>query len=273
MRSTYASLESLKLAIGLSAEGRTHDAVLLEQSQSVSAAIDKYTGRFFYALTATRRYDGDGTPKLMLPGDVSSITTLSVDDDADRTWGLTLTEGSDYIPWPRNRNNAPIRQLDLNPSSSNLTNWPDLLEGVQIAGVFGYSNEVEPAGTLAAGIADAEATSLSLVGGHTVQIGDTIQIDTEDLYVPALTTDTATIERGVNGTTAAAHSNGAAVSRRRYPRDIEDATRMQCARLWREGRTGMSGTVGGDAVGWSFTNLYPAIRDILDRYRRFAGVY
>lgn len=72
----------------------------------------------------------------------------------------------------------------------------------------------------------------------------TILVDTEQLYVTSISGNTLTVERGVNGTTAATHSGGATVYRYDYPALVVQAC-LDIAKLtFRNRDMGMSTTIG-----------------------------
>jgi hypothetical protein len=60
------------------------------------------------------------------------------------------------------------------------------------------------------------------------------------MYVQSYSTNTLTVVRGVNGTTAAAHTTGAALAIYQYPSPIAEATLIQAARLWKRRDTPVS---------------------------------
>ncbi|PKN81535.1 MAG: hypothetical protein CVU47_06365 [Chloroflexi bacterium HGW-Chloroflexi-9] len=273
MPNCYVRLSDLKAAIQGAGSGTSNDAVLLRASESASRWVDEHCDRHFYSLWAqTVLLPDHARPRhvpdteLWLPRDVISITTLKVDDDGDGVFEETLTVDTDYWLWPYNRlANEPVQRIDLNPEGSRSA-WPSAPRRVQLVGKTGYSEETQAAGTIAEAL-DSSETGVDMTAGHDVAAGDTIFIDSEQMDVTAVATNTATVTRGVNGTTAATHDSGAAITRRRYPRDVEQAVTMQAARIVREAQTGYGGAVGsGDLGGYQFRSMYPAIRDLLAPY-------
>lgn len=261
----YANLGMLKAEIGGNI-GDTDDDALLRILARTSRGIDEACGRHFYSLSATRYYDGGGARCLWLPDDLISITTLRADDNRDGTHELTLVADTDYWLWPDNpQPNSPYLRLDLvDYGSPQLYRWPLGRRSVQIVGKFGYSEETEACGTLGAEIASTSATAVTMTAGHGLTGGETILVGSEQMYVSAVEVNTLTVVRGVNGTTAATHSNGATVTRRRYHRNIEQACVLEAARTWRESQTGYSGqAVPNQFGGFSTSSSYPKIRDLL----------
>lgn len=68
-------------------------------------------------------------------------------------------------------------------------------------------------GTLGAAISDTTGTTVTMTGGHSVAQWDYVTIDSETLYVTAVSVNTLTVQRGALVTTPATHSNGATVTR------------------------------------------------------------
>ena len=263
MPNNYVTLANAKTDLGIT--GATYDAALVRLIERVSRAIDDQVHRRFYSEIATRLYDGAGNRELWLPDDLLTVTTLKVDEDGDGTFELTLAVNTDYWLWPDN--SSPKIRIDLNPDGTQLSAWTKARRSVQVAGMFGYSNDTELTTTTLNEDLDATETGIDVVSGAVISVGDTIIVDSEQMYVSAVATNTLTAIRGVNGTTAATHTNGTAVSRRRYPAAIEQAVTMQVARLWNEQKTGYSGGAGGPEMGgFSFSTLYPAIQDMLAPY-------
>ncbi|KKL78930.1 hypothetical protein LCGC14_2019880, partial [marine sediment metagenome] len=110
---------------------------------------------------------------------------------------------------------------------------------VSIAGVWGYGDGTSDPWevTVVTGtVATAGGKTLTLSAEDTVQAGNTIRMGTEDCYVSEVTTDDskeATIEREVNGTTAAAHTT-AAISIAQYPSQIGAATIEFATRFFKQ---------------------------------------
>lgn len=258
---------------GVGALSNTSDTVLgiLRTIDDVSAEFERETSRPMYATQATRYLDGPSpaSAKLWLGQDLISLTTLKVDEDGDGVYELTLTVNTDYWLWPDNE--TPKRRVDLNPLSSNLTTWTAGRRRIEIVGLFGYSNETEAGGTTAE-VLDTSETGVDLTAGHTVEPGDTIWIDSEQMYVQSVAVNTATVVRGVNGTTAATHSTSAAVTVRRYPRDVEMAVKERVVGLRWDTQSGYAGQamLSGDAIGASGGSL---VRASYARWRKAVEAY
>lgn len=272
MLNCYAGLDDLTQAMkgGTTAVDK---AVALRVVEAVSRAFDRGLERQFYnELAQTAYFDGNGQRVLRLRSaaverghrraGLLSVTTCKVDENDDGTYELTLTENTDF--WKTDRDNdGPYRALEMMTRSTRANYWHRAPRSVEIVGEFGYSNETEAAGTLGAAISDTTGTSVTMADGHLVQAGHTIVVGSEHLFVSAVTGNMLTVQRGVNGSTAATALISATVSRRRYPRPIETAVLMESVRLIRDGLTGFSGQVANaEFAGYAFAAVYPAIRDL-----------
>jgi len=257
--------EQAGLTAAIATAGGT-DPIYLRRIDAASRAFENdCNGRIFYARKATRRYTGDGTATLYLPHDLISVETLTVDTSGDGTGDVTLVEDTDFWlrPEAAEETGRPYWQIDLIPWSTQLSAWPKVSRCIAITGLWGWSYELEATG-LTGTVADASTTSLtaSATAAELVYPGDTIIVESEQMYVSAVAVDTITVERGINGTTAAAHA-AKAISVRRYPRDIEDAIKQRViAGRW-ENNTGMP--LGEPGRGYDVT--YARYMDVVKSYR------
>lgn len=274
-RYSYATVGALKAGLAntqTTAAGA--EAQMLRALEAASQAWSHSLGRWFFHTTATRFFEHRGPwdrrTRLKLHDDLLTASAIVIDEDGDYTFERTLTADTDYWlereTW--DRPDAPYRVITLNPNSALLTVWPRGPRRIKVTGVFGYSNETEASGTLGAAITTTTGTAVTMTASHGLTGGETLTVDSEQLFVTAVSTNTLTVERGVNGSTAATHLNSAAVTRRRYPRPIEELVIFDAARTWREAQTGYTGSVGNTEFGgFGFTSTYPKMRDRALPYR------
>ncbi|MDA1347843.1 MAG: hypothetical protein O3A47_03115 [Chloroflexi bacterium] len=237
----YVSLDTLKSSGVLNITGSGDDARLRGLAENVSRMVDRYCNRHFYVLEASRKFDGDGTLRLLVP-DLASIDAggLKTDDDKDRTFGTTWA-ATDYLLAPSNADPAaasnpesrPYTAIEVDVDAGTKSGFPTGRETVQVAGQWGWWRHLKRASETANAVADATTTSVTVSSRADVEAGHTILIDSEQLYVRSYSGNTLTVDRGVNGTTAASHSGGAAIDIYEYPGAVVEATIMQTARLWR----------------------------------------
>lgn len=260
----YAGLASLKNELGLS--DTTHDAKLKRYLARASAYVERVTDRVFYPTTATRRFDAPDKPRgaLYLNDDLLSVTSISDDDGA--------LAGTAYFLYPANR--LPKQRVELLATEESW-HWDDSRQqAIAIVGDWGYSADYEATGaTLAAAITSTTATTCTVSDASLIEIGWWLLIDSERLAVTGLSGTTATIQRGVGGSTAATHANAASIYRYLPPADIAEATALLASVWygWREAGGVVSEQIGDYAV--RYAEGYPIPRtvdELLARYRRLA---
>lgn len=250
------------------------DPVYLRGIDAASREFERECyGRRFYSETRTHYFRGDGSRLLMLREDLATVTTLTVDADGDGTYELTLVADTDYwlAPYEAAERGDPYRQIELNPNGTQLTTWPKYPRSIKVAGTFGYPEITESAGTIAAAIESTTATAVTMTDGHTAEPGDAVKIDSEWLYVADVDGNTLTVQRGINGTTAATHLISAPVSIRRYPADIEQAI---AARATQTRWDVNSGNPQGPFAGVGNTNVgtYARWKAAIGRHANWAAV-
>jgi len=209
----YCTLNTLKAEIGETTNA--NDARLSRYIAQASNAIETFTGRTFIPVTATKLFDAprDGVQLFLRHEDLLTLTTLT--DAAG-----SIASGS-Y--WLNPANASPKHSIVLNTAAAGrgfqYDDGPE--QAVSVAGVWGYSDAYAATGlTLAAAIADTTTTAVTF-SASTCEVGWTLLIDSEALFVAGVSGTVATVQRGVNGTTATTHLSAAAVYRYTVPADIE----------------------------------------------------
>ena len=245
---TYANVGNLRdfLAGTSYSSNWTADTVTLRRIlQSASRRMDSYVGggllTSFGPYSETRYYDiGKDSylrndPRLELPVDTltpsekvinvlplgswcSSITSVTSYSGTDRTSTETWTEGyaNDYFLEPYSTD--PKLFLKINEDSSVSFNGGQ--KTLAIAATWGWQNTTKTVTTLGAEITSASATTVTATSATDLSEGNTILVGTEQMYVESISSSTLTVIRGVHGTTAATHSNGADLAVYTYPEDV-----------------------------------------------------
>jgi len=259
MPNLYIRLPVLRARLNI--ETRIEDALLLEQAEIASRELDQRTGRQFFASIATRYIDGSGSRDLALDGDLLSLSAVATDSAGDGTFATSLVEGTDYLPmYSAEQYSAPVstacyRLLRLTTYlGGDLAVWPVGPRMVRITGTWGYSATEETvitglgaAVTVADNPLSAGASSLTVPDDRdALAVGDSLLIGTEEIFVSAIRGTTATVTRGVNGTTAAAHILGTAIRRRTYPWVAQQYVLERVSRRFRREQTGFAMLGGGD---------------------------
>ena len=272
---SYASVTTLKSDAYLDVEATTNDAYLRGLLEAASRMIDDYTGRYFYTYEGTKYFDGAGTT-LWTP-DILSITTLKTDENDDATYENTLTENTDFYLLPYNdtvKTRAVIRSGGSYGSFAS-----GIKKSVEIDGVFGYGNGesttpyFDSGDDLAAAITSTTATTTTVDDDGNFAIGQTIRIDTEQMYISAITasSETLTIERGINGTDAATHLIAATIYIYEYPQRIKEACLIQCMRWWARKDSAFADVMGVPELGTVIAKkgLDPDIQMLINPYVRY----
>ena len=251
----------------------TLDDVLVRAIEQVSREFEAECDRQFFCRTETRTFAAYGGKILLLDCDLISITSITVDWDGDGTFETTLVVDDDYWLYPYNPGTyRPYRGVELNQFSNRLVNWPERAHSVRIAGTWGYSNETEDTG-LTGTLSDTSDTTItaSADAASLIYPGDAVVIESEQVYVSAVSGTTVTVTRAVNGTTAASHAAKSLLVRR-YPRDVEMAVAERVVGLrWdsQGGYSGMASLAGDMSSGGSNATIrasYARWRRAVERY-------
>jgi hypothetical protein len=257
MANAYVTLDVFKGSGVLNITGAGDDSRLLSLLESVGRMLDRYCNRHFYAVNATRKYDGDGTEMLLTPDLISvDASGLKTDDNKDRTFETTWAT-TDYLLLPSNADPAnagnpdsrPYTSVEVDADAGTKGEWPAGRQTVQIAGQWGYWRHKKRAAETADAITDATTTSVTVSSRADVEAGHTLLVDSEQIYVRSYSGNVLTVDRGVNGTTAASHSGGAAIDIYEYPGPISEASILQGARLWKRKDSAFAGTAGFPETG------------------------
>jgi len=285
-RHTYATADDLRdyLAGTSFSSGWTSDAGSIRRIlEAASRRIDLYCeGGTFGPLTETRLYDiGSGSlvqsPQyavlagtdaiattvalanvIPLDGWLVSTTTVTAYDDTDRGASTVLTEGyaNDFFLMPYNV--SPKTIFKLNEDTSNTLDAGQ--QTLSILGSWGYTADTLSV-TTADAIGSTTATSISVTSAADLGPAQAILIDSEQLYITAISGNTLTVERGVNGTTAATHSGGASLTRYDYPELVVQAC-LDIAKLtFRNRDLGSAGSIGAGEM--SMTVAESEVRSVL----------
>lgn len=271
---SYLSREDFKNRLANLGSGDTNDDAKIDLIlQGVSQKIDQYCGRRFQPYTATRTFTADSSSILDVD-DLLSITTLKHDEDGDGTYETTWAS-TDYLLWPFNAavDERPYTQIRIAPQGTK--SFPATPNGVQVVGTWGYRNSRVSAVTTASEAIDASETAIDVASGSALEILQTILIDSEQMFITGISTNTLTVKRGVNGTTAATHDNGASIDVYEYPFALCEAAYLMANRALK--RAGSPFGVAGSAdMGTAVVipRIDPDVRQYLSAFERlYVGVF
>jgi hypothetical protein len=258
----YVSLDALKNELGLT--DTTHDAKLKRYIERASRWVEHFTSRTFIPVTATRYFDAPEHERgaLYLRDDLLIATTISDDQGA--------VSSSEYFLYPLN--DKPKTRVELLHSNKFWYFQDTRQKAISIVGTWGYSDNYEDTSTtLGAAITSTSATTFTSSDGSQIQVGWCLLVDSEQLFVKSVSSNTVTVQRGNNGTTAATHSNGATVYRYVPEPDAEEAAVLLASTwyYWRDAGGVKEKTIGDYAVtyedGWP---VPVTIKETLTRLRR-----
>lgn len=225
--------------VGSSALEADDELGILRVLEAASREVDNFTDRHFYDLIATRYLDGNGRGLLLVPDLLHDAnTTIKLDEDTDGVYELTLTDPTDY--WPirfgaNGQDDAPATALRLNVAQGSRAKFLDRPRLIEVVGHWGYTNAVERVASvvksapLAAGAVSLTVTTDT--GTELFAPGQTLLLETEQVYVSAIANDVLTITRGVNGTTDAEHIADTVIDRYVYVPEIVEAALIQAGRI------------------------------------------
>ncbi len=248
MTNAYADLATLKSAGVLNISGAAYDSRLLDLLEAVSRLIDHYCNRRFYVVEESRFFDGDGGKELGVP-DLISVTSFKTDDDRDRNFE-TSWAATDYLLYPPNAQpdrpwGRPYTRALVDPDAGSKSLFPAGLRTVEVTGKWGYREATEDTG---AAINEGRAlsaadTALPVTDATKFSAGQTLLLDSEQLYVTAASANELTVDRGINGTTPALHPDGSRIFKHLYPNEVTEACLIQTSRLWKRRDAGLAASV------------------------------
>ena len=293
-RHSYASIDDLRdyLAGTTYSSGWTSDATILRRIvESASSRIDNYVGmQSFGPRTETHHFDiGSGTlrdtPQTLVPSYSTvligekdfylsaipldswlvSITSVTSYKQTDRSSSETLTEGYNNDYWLEPYNSTPTTRLKLNEDSDKSFHAGQ--QTLAVVATWGYADDTVNE-TTADAIASTTATSVSVSSASSLGIAQTILIDSEQLYITGISGNTLTVERGVNGTTAATHSGGATLYSYEYNPIVVQACLDLSKVFFRDRDMGTTMTIGSGTEGVTRSDFdATSILSTLDEFR------
>lgn len=233
MTHTYAPLAAFNAYLrdaGASALASEADEIIerkLATLEAASRTVDAYCGRVFGPRVLTRRYDPPSGGWLDLRDDLLSLTSVTAVDSPGGT-ARTLTADTDFWRWPYE--GPPWSALILHEASTQT--WGAASRGTAVAGTWGWLDDRRVSGsTLSSGVTASDTTLTS--SGVGFSPGQTLWLESEMVYVTAVSGTSLTVRRGQHGSTAAAHSAGTALLIAAYAPEVVDATLRLALRRWR----------------------------------------
>lgn len=206
------------------------NTLLLEMIRDASKLVDLWSKRSWLPYQETKEFGPEfllSPYELHLRNDLLSVTTLT---NAD---GSTIS-ASEYFITPRNA--YPKHFIKIKDNSGVYFAFTNNYDVIQIDGLWGAHNDYDyawvdsndnvPGGGITSGSTTLTVTSNQVAadGFNSFSGGTLIKIESEFIRIVGVSATTATIQRGVRGTTAAAHTAGVDIYVFRPESTIEFAT-------------------------------------------------
>ena len=213
----YTTLTDIHTTRGTTETGQ--DALFTDLIKSTSRDMEVACGgRWFYPRIETRYFDTPGGRELEMDEDLLAATTITNGD-------ATTVAASDYNLYPYF--GPPYYQIRLKQSATivwTLDSSGNDERAISVLGIWGKIHDyasvwLDTLATLAAAITTTTATTFTCTTGL-IKAGYLLKIESEYLYVDSVSvgaSDTVTVRRGVNGSTAATHAISTAISRWYFP--------------------------------------------------------
>ena len=248
------------------------EAEYLRALEGVSQQIDDWLDRTFQPYTATLYYTAD-SPHCLMVDDLLSVTSIKLDLSADRTYATTMTSTNyELAPYNAVQAEQPYTIVETRPSGQ--YDFPTVSRGVQVVASWGYwdRRRTMPVTLSTSSGVSASDTAMVLNAASTaIQAGHTLLIDSERVYVTAVSSATVSIDRAQHGTTASTHSTGTAIQRYEYPSPIVEACRIQATRLYKRRDAPFGSFAGPTDVTENVvevSRLDPDVEQLLQTYHR-----
>ena len=248
---TYNTLAELKARAGITGTGG--DSSLWLALYGASRSVDRFTNRRFYVLNEIRTFDLDDPAGFTVP-DLVSVTALKEDADGDRVFEVTRAT-NDYLLYPANAAptmpwGTPYGKIVADPDGA-LPTFAIGRRTMQVDGEWSYRKDVADTGAdlNQGGSLSATATTVTVTDGTLIAAGETVILESEQLFVRNVSGNDLTVSRGVNGTSAVSHADSIDISVVRYPAEVAEAVILMAGRLWKRKDTPYGPSAGAQGFG------------------------
>ena len=225
--------------------GTDDDGVMNSICTAASRWLDAKTHRWFYPLIETRYFDhpADAT-RLLVDKDLLEISTFTTQNTE-----TTVTSDEYFLMCADSYNLTPYDRIVLKTDGTRtrLLFSGTMQKADAVTGTWGYhedwSNAWQSSGDAIADVGGINATVAAVtvadadgadIFGVTprFKIGQTLKADDEFMYLTAISSNTLTVIRAINGSTAAAHDAAVVIYVYRPMKDVEDASLSMAKWLW-----------------------------------------
>lgn len=237
----YATLTELRRYLGLSSAQTGDDDLLLLFLDGASRLIEAYAGRQFYPLRKTRYYICSDPALLLLGGDLLALHGLTNGDGSTMNLSAVHLEPAGC---------SVQSSILLDRTQAAFIHNGDPVDAIAVDGTWGYHSDWTTAWAASGdSVSDnplssgANTITVTDVDGPDVTglgirfaVGQLLQIEDEYLHVLAIDTalNRLTVARGVNGTTAASHTQGTFINVYQPPEGIRQVCLRVAAWLYKQ---------------------------------------
>jgi hypothetical protein len=252
MPNLYGTLNQIRDRLpGMTAT--TDDELLLDYLEDASRMLDGATGRRFYPRIATRHFDHpEDDETLKVDDDLLEVSTFTTDNG-----GVTIAPADYYLKCGATYNLTPYDRLVLRRDGTQ----PNLLysgtpqKANAVTGTWGYHDDWSSAWRDsgdevgdASGI-NASVTSITVGAGSRFGRGQTLKVGDEFMYLANISANSLAVERGLNGSTAAAHDKDTAIYIYVPPREVQRVALRLATWLYKQRESPFSYAISTDADG------------------------
>lgn len=245
------------------------DSKIKRYIRQASALWDLWTGRQFVPVSATKKVGRQAVMglQLLLVDDLLELSSLTNGDD-------TTIEADSYKLRPDN--SYPKNMVELTERSGLAWTFPYREDRVLMTGLWGYCADYANAWAEADSVQNtpslsASATQLVVTDGSHFEVLQYLLVENEQMLVTAISTHTLTVQRGVNGTTAAAHATDTPVSIYQQLDDVQFAVGEVTKWLYEHRDRVDTGVQLAEGLGVVIVRELPEVREMAKRYTRKIG--
>ena len=236
-RSIYGDLAKLKNRAFLDdpAAGTGFDDALWELLAACADVVDARCNRTFIPRTETLTFSVEREVNELLTPDLVAVSTLKADEDVDGVYEVSWA-ATHYLLLPANAQptkawGRPYTSILALARGTKQVFLPGQ-NNYQVVARWGYREHAEASGATVNETYTSSDVTLTVSSGAAFAIGQTLLVESEQLLITNIATNDLTVVRGMNGTTAASHASGTAISILRVPPSVERAALELASRLW-----------------------------------------
>lgn len=266
----------------------TYDDSLYRLADRVSRMIDDHTNREFYPYSEQRVFTIRRDAEEVLIDDLISATTVEISRDEGSSYLASSDFGaSDYL-LARGENLNPRQSYDrlIIDRNGAVGSFPAGQRALRVTGIWGFVDSRDDVwrtsgDTLQSNVADSD-TSLSVSDADAADLfgvtpnfqkGQLLRLDDSEFVENTAVdtgTDTITVVRGRNGTTASSHASGVAIDIFDPPEPIRQAAMIQVMRSLMRAKQAYQDASANPDLGQMFfvQDIDPEAAVLLRPYKR-----